>query len=100
MRGYAYNTLGPTDKNGNVIGGKHLLIGSIEYEQRLIKKWSVAGFYDLGNAINTLSDHFKEGAGFGVRWGSPVGSIRVDLASTLSKSGNPWRIHLSLGPDL
>jgi translocation and assembly module TamA len=100
VRGYGYETLGPVDENGDVIGGDHILVGSIEYEQKLYKKWSAAIFYDVGNAIHKLSDPYSEGAGFGIRWASPVGLIRVDLAFALSKPGEPLKLHLTIGPDL
>ncbi len=100
VRGYKYKDLGPVDENGDVIGGKHILVGSIEYEQRLFEKWSAAIFYDVGNAINSLSDPYKEGAGFGIRWISPVGLFRLDLAFALSRPGDPLRLHLTIGPDL
>ncbi len=100
VRGYAYNSLGPEDENGNVAGGRHLLVGSIEYEQKIRGNWSVALFYDAGNAIDSISDAIKSGAGFGVRWKSPVGPVRIDLAFPLSESEKDWRIHLIVGPDL
>ncbi len=100
VRGYAYESLGPDDANGDVIGGKHLLVGSVEYEQHIIDKWSAAVFFDTGNAIDDFSDSLKSGAGVGVRWLSPVGLIRVDVASALSRDGNPLRLHLVIGPDL
>lgn len=100
VRGYAYNSLGPEDEEGNVIGGKHLLVGSVEFEHQIVDKWSAAVFYDAGNAINRISDKLRKGVGFGVRWMSPVGPVRVDLAFPLDESGRSWRIHLSIGPDL
>jgi len=100
VRGFAYNTLGPTDGAGNVIGGKHLLVGSLEYEHRIAEHWSGAVFYDVGNAVNSLDIALERGAGFGVRWRSPVGWLRVDLARALTAEGQPWRLHLTLGPDL
>lgn len=100
VRGYAYNTLGPTDSTGDVIGGRRLLVGSIEYEQHITGSWAVAVFYDAGNALNEFSDPLKEGAGIGVRWRSPIGQIRLDAARALSDPGEPWRIHLYIGPDL
>ena len=63
-------------------------------------KWGLAIFYDAGNAIDNLNDDLEHGAGFGFRWKSPVGPIRVDLASALSRDGDPWRIHINIGPDL
>jgi len=100
VRGYAYQSLGPVDNTGQVEGGKHLMIGSIEFERRLNSKWGVAMFYDGGNAIDDLADKLARGAGLGLRWQSPVGPVRIDLASAISKDGNPWRLHINIGPDL
>jgi translocation and assembly module TamA len=100
IRGYAYRSLGPTDDAGEVIGGEHLLVGSVEYEHKLPRKFSAALFYDVGNAFDSPSESYKQGLGFGLRWRSPVGLIRLDLASAVSESENPWRLHFTLGPDL
>jgi translocation and assembly module TamA len=100
VRGYAYNSLGPLDSLGSVAGGKYLLVGSIEYEHRLFEKWSAATFYDVGNAYNSSSEDFKEGAGVGLRWRSPIGPLRVDVSWALSLEEHPWRFHLVVGPDL
>ena len=57
-------------------------------------------FYDIGNAFNDASSiDAASGAGVGVRWASPVGMVRVDVASALSEEGNPWRLHITFGPD-
>jgi translocation and assembly module TamA len=100
VRGYGYKTLGPTDETGDVIGGKHLMVGSIEYEHKIKGNWSVAAFYDTGNALNSFSDSLKQGAGLGVRWKSPIGLVRLDIASALSKPGNPLRLHVNIGADI
>ena len=56
-------------------------------------------FVDAGDAYN---DQFnaKVGAGFGLRWRSPVGPIRVDIARGLNEPDQNFRLHISLGPDL
>lgn len=100
VRGYAYQSLGPEDENGEVVGGKHLMLGSVEFEHPFSDKWSTALFYDVGNAIDALDDELEHGAGFGFRWQSPVGAIRIDLASAISRDGAPWRLHINIGPDL
>jgi len=100
VRGYDYQTLGPKNFEGQVIGGKNLLVGSIEYEHKIIEKWSLAIFYDVGNAFNDFSEPLKHGTGVGVHWQSPVGLIRVDVATALSESGTPFRLHITIGPDL
>ena len=100
VRGYAYNALGPEDKSGNVTGGKHLLVGSMEFEHSIVDNWSAAVFYDAGNAMDDFSDPLRKGAGFGIRWGSPVGPIRLDLAFPEDDPDKSWRIHFIIGPDL
>ena len=100
VRGYAYNSLGPRDATGNVVGGEQLLVGSVEYEQRFTEKWSGAVFFDTGNAINDWGESLKDGAGFGIRWLSPIGPVRFDLAWAVSEPGKPNRLHISVGPDL
>ena len=100
VRGYAYQSLGPVDASGEVTGGKYLVVGSIEFEHSFKNKWGIAAFYDVGNAINDISDDLYKGAGVGVRWKSPVGPVRIDLASAISLEGNPWRVHITIGPDL
>lgn len=100
IRGFAYNSLGPEDEDGDIKGGKHLMVGSIEYEHLLKENWSTAVFYDAGNAFDSLAGSFRHAAGFGIRWRSPVGPVRVDLAFPLNDAEKSWRIHLTIGPDL
>ena len=100
VRGYSYNSLAPRDSNGKIVGGEQLLVGSMEYERRIKGEWSAAVFYDRGNAIDHWTEKLKAGAGFGVRWKSPVGQVRVDLAWALSDPGRPFHFHLVIGPDL
>ncbi len=100
VRGYDYESLGPEDENGDVIGGSSLAIGSIEYEHMVRKQWSVAVFVDSGNAFEGTHIDAKTGAGLGARWQSPLGPIRVDLAHPFDDDDTSWRLHISLGPDL
>ncbi len=101
VRGYEYQSLGPTDDAGNVIGGKYLLVGSIEYEHPIKNKWSAAVFADAGNAFSDTDSNegFKVGVGFGIRWTSPIGPVRLDFAHPVGEDPL-FRIHFRLGPDL
>lgn len=100
VRGYEYNSLGPRE-NGKSVGGTQLLVSSVEYEQILTENWSLAAFYDAGNAMNNFSEPLAHGTGVGVRYRSPIGLIRLDLAQPLDKPlGNARYIHISIGPDL
>lgn len=100
VRGYAYESLGPVNDDGEVIGGRHMLTGSIEYDYLFRPSWSVAVFADGGNAFDTV-DSFEPvyGFGVGIRWRSPIGPIRLDVARPTDHRDN-FRIHVSMGPDL
>ncbi|MDG4594467.1 MAG: autotransporter assembly complex protein TamA [Candidatus Contendobacter sp.] len=101
VRGYAYNSIGPTDDEGTVIGGKNLLVGSVEYEHRVWDGWSLAAFVDSGDAFDGATPDMKTGVGLGLRWRSPVGPVRIDLASGLDRPpGDTFRFSFSIGPDL
>ncbi|MGB5304403.1 MAG: autotransporter assembly complex family protein, partial [Gemmatimonadota bacterium] len=99
IRGYNYQELGPVNENGDVTGGNSLLAGSIELEYRFLEKWAGAVFFDAGNAFDDFRGRVATGTGFGARWISPVGMVRVDVGFGLQKEGNPVRLHLSIGPD-
>lgn len=101
VRGYDYQTLSPRDSEGERVGGRYLAVGSLEYQYPLLERWRLATFVDHGNAIDGFSDPLKTGVGFGVRWVSPVGPIRLDLAHALDQDeGSGFRIHFSMGPEL
>ncbi len=90
VRGYAYESLGPTDENGDVTGGKNLLVGSVEVERAIRENWGVALFYDVGNAFNSFNNlDLRQGTGLGVRWYTPVGPVKVDLARQVGKAIPP-----------
>lgn len=99
VRGYDYQTLSPEDRQGNKVGGRYLVVGSAEYQYPVAERWRIAAFVDRGNAMDSLNAAMKTGAGIGVRWVSPVGPIRLDLAKALDDPGG-FRIHFSMGPEL
>ena len=101
VRGYAYETLSPENDDGDAEGGRYLLVGSGEYQYQFADRWRAAVFVDHGNAVNDLFDPLATGVGMGLRWISPVGSLRLDVARGLNEDlGGGWRIHLSMGPEL
>lgn len=108
VRGYAYESLGPTrtvtlpdgTTKVEVIGGNNLLVSSIEFDH-LFKdtKWAGAAFFDVGNAADDSDIDLMRGAGVGARWISPIGPIRIDVAKALD-GDKSWRLHITMGPDL
>lgn len=100
VRGYDYQSIGPRDENGIVVGGRYLATGSAEYDYLFKPRWRAAVFLDAGNAFNVASEPLKLGTGFGVRWISPVGAIKLDFAFGISEPNVPFRLHISMGAPL
>lgn len=100
VRGYDYQSLSPENSDGDKIGGRYMVAGTAEYQYSVAPKWRVATFIDQGNAFNSLDlPSLKTGVGVGLRWVSPVGPIRVDIARGLDEGGG-FRLHFSMGPEL
>ena len=99
IRGYSYKTLGTKNAQGQVEGGKYLLVASAEYAQKIYGKWGLAFFYDGGNAFSQFPPVWKSGAGTGIRWASPVGPVRVDFAWAL-EPGHTFHVYVSIGPEI
>ncbi len=100
VRGYSYQSISPKDSNGKLIGARYMSAVGIEYNYQFIKNWRAALFTDTGIATNNYKEAWKVGSGFGIRWVTPLGPVKLDLAWALSKPDTPWRIHFSMGPDL
>lgn len=100
VRGYGYQTISPLDADGNLTGGVRLSALSAEYQWRYQGNWWLATFADVGSVWNDKPD-WKKSIGIGVRWASPIGPIRLDLAYGLDKEPSPGlRLHFTLGPEL
>ncbi len=100
VRGYDYQSLSPENSDGDRIGGRYMVAGSVEYQYSIAEKWRLATFVDQGNSFDKLElPNLKTGVGVGVRWISPVGPIRLDLARALDDDGG-IRLHFSMGPEL
>ncbi|MCX7064180.1 MAG: autotransporter assembly complex protein TamA, partial [Proteobacteria bacterium] len=98
IRGYAFESIGP-EQDGNVIGGSRLLTGSLEFDYQFRPNWSVATFVDSGSAYDNTPQFFT-GVGAGIRWFSPLGPIRIDVAHPLDDPSKQWRLYVTIGPDL
>ncbi|MBC7752446.1 MAG: outer membrane protein assembly factor [Candidatus Saccharibacteria bacterium] len=100
IRGYDYKSLSSL-VNGYEIGGQNLAVGSLEYNYLFKPKLRGAVFIDAGNAFDAkFNDPVKFGAGFGVRWASPVGPVRIDLAAGVSEKSPPIRLVFYIGAPL
>jgi len=84
MRGFDWQDIHVTDEDGAEIGGETYIQFNIEFIFPLIKKAGIVGviFYDTGNVYGSnesieLGD-MRKSAGFGFRWYSPIGPIRLE----------------------
>ena len=94
VRGYSFEALS-TNRNG----ANHILVGSVEYEYRLFGDYSIAGFYDIGNAFNDFGNpELKRGVGLGLRWYSVIGPVQLDVARAIDDDS--LRIHFTIGTKL
>ena len=108
IRGWGFEALGPNDPLTNeTVGGRYLAVGSLELERRIKGPWSAAIFGDFGNAFDPdYEQELAQSVGLGVRWASPIGQVRFDVAFALSKDQGdydglpPARLHIVIGPDL
>jgi translocation and assembly module TamA len=96
VRGYAFESL-----SNNGLGSNNIVTASAEIEMNFRPDWSLAAFFDAGNAFNDWSDYeLRKGVGVGIRWYSIAGPIRLDIAQGLDLPGDPWRIHFTIGTPL
>jgi translocation and assembly module TamA len=100
LRGFTYQTLGPKNVLEKVAGGHYLAVGTFEYEHHLTGDFGLAGFVDAGNAFDAGNFDLAVGAGVGLRWRSPLGLVRLDLAHPFKGDASGLRLHLLIGPEL
>ncbi|GLQ49543.1 autotransporter assembly complex family protein [Dyella flava] len=101
IRGYSFQSIGPENSYGRVIGGDSLVIASATLEHYFTPRWGIATFIDAGNAFNGTNVQAKVGTGIGVRWRSPVGLIRVDVGTPVNDAQRHGvELHVVIGPDL
>ncbi len=102
IRGWEFEVLGPDDPvtNRNQ-GGRMMAVGSLELERNLFGNWGVAVFTDFGNAFDPEYEaNWEQSAGLGLRYQTPIGPVRLDVAYQLTKAHGGVRLHLLIGPDL
>jgi translocation and assembly module TamA len=104
LRGYNYLTVSPLSENHKPLGGRSMLIANFEMRYRATDKIGLVGFYDAGNVWSAPLPEFDQkilqSAGFGLRYFTPVGPLRFDVAFPLNRRAhvdNPFQLYLSIG---
>ena len=102
VRGYDYKSISPKDDSGELKGAKRLFTASLEYQWNFSGAWWGAAFVDAGEAVDKFtSTAFKVGAGLGIRWQSPVGPVKFDIARPIGDPDHKsFAFYIGLGPEL
>ena len=98
VRGYAYQSLGPRDSSGEVVGGKHMVTGHVDLQRAILDDWAVSVFYNAGNAFDSFTDvRLYQAVGAGVHYFTPVGALNLYLARQIDLENPKFRIHFTVG---
>jgi outer membrane protein assembly complex protein YaeT len=88
MRAYRIYYLGPRDLAGNPLGGESVFLSNLEFRFPLYQDFRGVTFFDAGNVFykvkNTDLGQIKYGAGFGLRYQTPIGPIGLEFAWPLN----------------
>jgi len=112
IRGYDFREVGPRlvrlqpDANGvwrtvsfYALGAKNVAVGSIEMEHYFRSNWGAAVFMDSGSAFDGINPEWRTGVGVGLRWKSPIGPLRVDIARGLDNPDSPFTLGFGIGAE-
>ncbi len=100
VRGYDYQSIGPRDERNRPSGGGSLVEASVEWRQRVWGDVGAVAFVDAGSVGTSSAPEFSNlrfGAGVGVRYHTPIGPIRADVAVPLVKQPGSSSFGLYVG---
>jgi translocation and assembly module TamA len=102
VRGFKYQSVGPLFPDHNPMGGTAIDAATVEYRQRFFESFGAAVFVDAGqvSADNMpFSGTLRIGTGFGLRYYTPIGPVRVDVALPVNRppGGDRFEFYIGLG---
>lgn len=104
LRGYKYLTVSPLNHKHDPIGGRSIMVLSLEGRIRISESFGVVGFYEIGNVYSSPVPEFNhrqlQSVGAGLRYHTPIGPIRLDVAVPLDRRkgvDNPVQVYMSIG---
>ena len=102
VRGYSYQQISPRNGAGRLTGGRSYVNASAEVRIGITETIGIVPFVDAGT-VSTSSvpdfDDIRVGAGVGLRYATPFGPIRLDVAVPLNKypGGSSFGIYAGIG---
>lgn len=101
VRGYPYHSIGIKTKSGDIIGGRSLITTSTELRTSLNEKWGAAIFVDAAAVSANFTPDTQQGLitsiGGGIRYSTPIGPIRFDVAVPLNRQEKDPKFGFYLG---
>ncbi len=99
IRGFGYKQISSKDsKTNKLTGASRLATFTAEYQYQFYSNWWGATFYDVGLASHSFNKKdIHSGAGIGLRWASPIGAIKFDIASPIKQPNDNKSIHFYVG---
>jgi len=103
VRGYGYQLVGPTFPHLDTpSGGTAISAVGVEFRQRLYTNWGVAAFVDAGQvsaSLKPLHSDVRIGTGAGMRYYTPIGPIRFDIAVPVGRrqGEDSFEVYIGLG---
>lgn len=104
LRGYKYLTVSPLNCDNKPLGGRSMMVYSLEARMRLLESFGLVAFYDIGNVYDSPFPQFKheqrQSLGLGLRYHTPVGPLRVDVAFPLNPRrhiDHAFEVYFSIG---
>lgn len=98
VRGYSYQSIGPRNSDDDPLGGASLLEGSAETRWRISESWGVVAFLDGGMVYHEdypkIDEDWQWGAGLGLRYFTPIGPVRLDMATPLNPRDDDKSVQL------
>lgn len=102
VRGYGYREISPYNSADEATGGRSYALGSFEVRVKVSESIGIVPFIDVGTVSTGIMPDFSDiraGAGIGVRYATPFGPLRLDVAIPLQRydGGSQYGIYAGIG---
>lgn len=102
VRGYSYQEISPRNGDDEILGGRSYVNATVEARIGITEKIGLVPFIDVGTVSAKTAPDFSDlraGAGLGLRYNTPFGPIRLDVALPLNAypDGTKYGIYAGIG---